>query len=165
MSEPNSDCPPAQPVPQHEWLMGHVGTWNVHCKFYMDPSQPPMEVRAKDTCVAHGRFFTVGRFEADMFGTPFSGIATVGYDPAQEVFVSTWIDTMSPHLFHFTGQLDAAGKVLEMTGRAPEPQSGQMTDWRTTEAHLDDGSRVMEMFMTVPGGPEIKLFTHHYVKA
>lgn len=164
-----SDAPPEanfpKPTPQHEWLMTRVGRWNVDCKFYMGPSQPPMEMKGTDVCEAHGPFFTIGRFEGDMFGMPFSGVTTMGYDPVAEQFVSTWIDTMNPWLYHFTGKLDAAGKVLEMKARAPEPHSRQLADWRTTEEQQADGSRVFEMFMTVPGGPEMKLFTHHYVKA
>ena len=42
-----------------------------------------MKVQATDTVEAHGRFFTVSRFQADMMGMPFEGISTVGYDPVR----------------------------------------------------------------------------------
>src|SRR5690606_36149654 len=124
------------------------------------PEQPPMELVGRDTIEAHGPFFTIGRFEADLMGMPFRGLATVGYDPVEEHFVSTWIDSMSPHLFRFTGKLDADGKVLEMTGRGPAPGAAVMTEWRSREEHLADGSRHVEMFVAMPGGDEMRLFEH-----
>ncbi|MBK8975773.1 MAG: DUF1579 domain-containing protein [Planctomycetes bacterium] len=160
------ESPLPQPTPEHEWLMTHVGEWIVDCAFYMDPSAPPLRVEARDTVEAFGRFFTIGRFRADMFGAPFEGIGTVGYDPRAEQFVSTWIDTMSPHLFHLTGHLGPDGRTLEMRGRAPEPNSGEPTDWRTVEQHVSPDERVFEMFMTLPQtGQEMKMFTHVYRRA
>lgn len=164
-SDSNPEAGFAKPSAEHAWLMSHVGTWKVHCEFYMDPSQPPMVVEATDTCEAHGPFFTVSRFEAEMFGMPFVGLAQMGYDPVREEYVSTWIDNVNPFMYQFAGRMDAAGEVLELRGRAPDPHSRTVTDWRTTERHLDDGSRVFEMFMTIPGGPEVQLFTHRYVRA
>ena len=164
MTESN-ECLPSQPTAQHAWIMQNVGTWTAHCKFFVGPDQPPMELVGEEKVEAHGAFFTVGRFAAEMMGMPFVGLATIGYDTYQEHFVSTWIDSMSPHLFHFTGQLDAAGEVLELTARAPAPMTGQMTDWRSREAHLADGSRRFELFVTMPGGGEMRLFEHRYVRA
>jgi hypothetical protein len=150
---------------QHEWLLSNVGKWNVDCTFYMDPSQPPMKLNATDVVEAHGRFFIVAKFAADMFGAPFHGIATTGYDPANEQFQSTWIDTMTPYLYVFTGQLDPSGKTLEFKGRAPNPMTQEMADWRTVEQRIDKDTRKFEMFMTTSDGHEIQLFTHVYERA
>jgi len=156
--------PQPQPTAEHERLAEHVGVWNVHCQFYMDPSQPPMEVQARETVEMHGAFWAVSLFEAEMFGAPFKGRATLGYDPEAQEYVSTWIDTMSPHLFKFTGNFDASGKVLEMSGEGFDCMTQTMTTFRTTEEHRDDGSRVFEMFMKMPDGAEWKLFTHVYTR-
>jgi hypothetical protein len=154
-----------KPTAEHEWLMTHLGRWIVDCSFYMDPSQPPMKVEGAELVEAHGQFFTVSTFTAQMMGMPFSGRATMGFDPVTKKFQSTWIDTFSPFLFHFTGTMDAAKKKLTMTGKAPAPQTQQMADWRTTEEHVDANTRKFEMFVTVPGQPEFKLFTHMYRRA
>ncbi|MEZ5966866.1 MAG: DUF1579 domain-containing protein [Planctomycetota bacterium] len=154
----------AKPTAEHEWIMSHLGRWIVDCSFYMDPAQPPMKVEATDTVEAHGQFFTIAKFQANMMGTPFAGVATLGYDPTTKQFQSTWIDTMSPFLFFFTGALDASKKVLTMKGRAPDPMTKQLTDWRTVEEHLDANSRKFEMFVSM-GGHEVKLFTQIYRRA
>lgn len=153
-----------QPTAEHDWIMSHLGRWIVDCSFYMDPSQPPMKVEATDTVEAHGRFFTIARFECSMMGMPFAGIATLGYDPTLKQFQSTWVDTMSPHMFFFTGTLDAGKKVLTMKARGPDPMTRQPTDWRTVEEHVDANTRKFEMFVNM-GGRDVKLFTHVYRRA
>ena len=164
-AEQTQDYAPPQPTTEHHQLAEHAGEWNVDCTFYMDPSQPPMEVRAKETIEMFGPFWTTSVFEADMFGAPFKGQATLGYEPHTGKYVSTWIDTMSPCYFQFTGQFDASGKVLEMSGRAKSIMSDDEASYRTTEEHVSPDERVFEMFTTLPDGTEIKMFRHVYKRA
>lgn len=156
---------PPQPTAAHKRLEEHAGRWKVAAKFYMDPSQPPMEIEATETIEMFGGFWTVSTFEADMFGAPFRGKATLGYDPIAEEYVSTWIDTMSPNFFKFTGNFDASGKVLEMSGEAYSMMTNELTRYRTTEEHKGPDERVLEMFVTAPDGSELKMFTHVYTRA
>ena len=162
MTEAEMQMP--QPTEEHKRLEENAGVWKVDCTFYMDPSQPPMKVEAKETVEMFGGFFTVSLFESEMFGMPFKGRATLGYEPATSQYVSTWVDTMTPQLFHFTGNVDDTG-TLVMTGRGLDCHSGSMADYRTTEKTNADGTRTFEMFMTPPGADEIKLFTHVYSRA
>jgi len=156
---------PPQPTAEHQRLAEHVGVWNVDCTFYMDPSQPPMETKGKDTVTMFGPFWTEAVFESEMFGAPFKGRATLGYDPEAKHYVSTWIDSMSPTFFHFTGNYDASGKVLEMRGEAYDCMMKRLTRYRTREENRSRNERVFEMFMTMPDGSEVQMFTHHYRRA
>lgn len=160
-------APPAMPQPtaEHKRLAELVGVWNVECDFYMDPSQPPLHVTARETVKSFGGFWTTSVFESEMFGAPYKGSCTLGYDSAKSEYVSTWIDTMSPSLFVFAGKYDASGKVLEMSGEGPDCTSGGMANYRTRDEHLSRDEHVFEMFMTMPGAPEMKLFRHHYRRA
>lgn len=163
--DPTATTPaPPQPTAEHKRLEEHCGVWNVACTFYMDPSQPPMEAQGVETIEMFGQFWTTSVFEADMFGAPFRGKATLGYDPQAGEYVSTWIDTMSPNFFCFRGNFDESGKVLAMTGEGYDCMSQQMTTYRTTEEHKDSGERVFEMFMKAPDGSEVKMFTHVYTR-
>ena len=152
-----------QPTAEHNRLREHAGTWHVHSTFYMDPSQPPMEVEAKETIEMFGDFWTRSLYEADMFGRPFQGTAMLGYDPQKKEYVSTWFDTMSPTLFKFSGNF--TGEVLEMKGRAYDCNLKAETNYRTTETHESPNKRVFEMFMELPDGTEAKIFTHVYTRA
>lgn len=159
------EMPMPQPTAEHARLAEHAGNWNVACTFYMDPSQPPMQVEACEKVEMFGAFWVTSTFEADMFGAPFKGRATLGYEPHAGEYVSTWIDTMSPAHFHLRGKFDAAGKVLEMRGRAFSVMTGGVADYRTTEEHVSRDERVFEMFTTLADGTEIKMFTHRYTRA
>ena len=163
--DPTAPPAPPQPTTEHEKLQEHCGTWNVDCTFYMDPSQPPMKVKGKETIEMFGGFWTTSVFEAEMFGAPFMGRATLGYDPFTKQYVSTWIDTMTPYLYHFTGNFDESGKVLRMSGEGNDCMTGGITTYRTTEEHKSKNERVFEMFMNLPDGTECKLFTHVYRRA
>ena len=152
-----------QPTPEHAKLMENAGDWNVESTFYMDPSQPPMKVDAKETIEAFGPFWTSGVYSADMFGHPFQGRSTLGYDPNQKCYVSTWIDTMSSTFFKFTGNFK--GDTLEMTGTGWDCQMNCEAQYRTTEEHKSPDERVFEMFVTMPDGNEMKMMTHVYRRA
>ena len=153
-----------QPTEEHQRLQESCGRWNVHCTFYMDGSQPPMEVEATETVEPLGGFWTHSLFECDMFGAPFQGRATIGYEPGAGEYVSSWFDTMTPAMFQFRGHFDAAGKVLEMTGEGYDCTTGSIARYRTTEERCDDGTRRFEMFLTREDGVETKLFTYLYTR-
>ena len=72
--------PMPQPTAEHKLLQDLVGNWKVACKFYMDPSQPPMETNATEKVDLIGDFWTVSRFETQMMGAPFVGCGIGGAD-------------------------------------------------------------------------------------
>jgi hypothetical protein len=156
---------PPQPTAEHEKLAEHVGVWNVDCTFYMDPSQPPLKSQATDTVEMFGPFWTQGNFRSDFFGVPYQGLATLGYDPGTGRYVSTWIDSMKPQMLYLTGGFDASGAVLEMTGESFDACTKQLTKYRTREEHRGRDERVFEMFMTLPDGNEVRMFTLAYTRA
>jgi hypothetical protein len=158
------EAPPMpQPTAEHRQLKELVGKWNVACKFYMDPSQPPMEATATDKVEMVGEFWTIAKFECSMMGMPFTGVATVGYEPHNGQYVSTWIDSMAPALFRLTGKLK--GETLEMKGDAWSCMTNSMLPHRTTEKRIGKDERLFELFCTMPGGKEIKMMSNHYKRA
>ena len=155
--------PMPQPTAEHKLLAEHAGTWKVHCKFYMEPGQPPMESEATETVEMVGPFWTVSKFESSMMGAPFVGRATVGYEPHAKRWVSTWIDGFTPSLFVFTGTL--SGDTLTMTGDGWSCMTNSVLKHRTTEKAISMNERLFEMFCTMPDGKEIKMMTNHYKRA
>jgi hypothetical protein len=152
-----------QPTAEHKLLKEHAGTWKVSCKFYMDPTQPPMEVEAKETVEMVGEFWTLSRHESSMMGMPFVGRATIGYEPHSGKYVSTWIDSCSPALCHFTGTIK--GDTLTMTGDAWSCMTQSVLKHRTTEKRISKNERIFEMFCTMPDGKEVNIMTNHYRRA
>jgi hypothetical protein len=155
--------PMPQPTAEHKLLKEHAGTWKVACKFYMDPSQPPMETSAVEKVDMIGEFWTVSRYESQMMGMPFHGSATMGYDPQSKQYVSTWVDSMMPTLCTFQGK--QKGDTIELTGEFFSCMTNSVLKHRTTEKHLGKNERIFEMFCTLPDGKEIKMMTNHYKRA
>jgi hypothetical protein len=154
-----------QPTKEHLRLRELAGTWNVECKFFMDPTQPPMTTEARETVEMFGEFWAVGRFEADLFGAPFQGRATMGYEPHNRRWVSTWIDHVSPHLYYFTGGYDPSGKILTMHGEGPDPRTGLPTEFHTVEETVDPNTRLFEMFVKLADGTDFRMFSYLYRRA
>ena len=155
--------PMPQPTAEHKLLKEHVGTWKVASKFYMEPGQPPMEANATEVVEAVGEFWTLSKYQVDFMGAPFLGRATVGYEPHAGRWVSTWIDSMSPVLFHLTGT--RKGDTLTMEGDAWSCMTNSVLKHRTTEKRISANEFVFEMFCTMPDGTEIKMMTNHYRRA
>ena len=155
--------PMPQPTAEHKLLAEHAGTWKVHCKFYMEPGQPPMETEAREVVEMVGPFWTASKFESNMMGMPFVGRATVGYEPHAKRWVSTWVDAMTPALFVFSGS--HKGDTLTMTGEAWSCMTNSVLKHRTTEKRISKDEFVFEMFATMPDGNEIKMMTNHYKRA
>jgi len=152
-----------QPTAEHRLLKEHAGRWKVACKFYMEPGQPPMEAEATETVEMVGEFWTLSKYESSFMGAPFVGRATMGYEPHAKRFVSTWVDSMAPVLFHFTGE--KKGDTITMKGKAWSCMTNSVLEHRTTEKHVSKDERIFEMFATMPGGDEVKMMTHHYRRA
>ena len=155
--------PMPQPTAEHKLLQDLVGNWKVACKFYMDPSQPPMETTGTEKVEKLGEFWAVARFETQMMGAPFAGLATTGYDPVAKQFVSTWIDSMMPVLCSLSGK--QKGDTIEMRGSFYSCMTNSVLAHRTTEKRIGKNERIFEMFCTMPDGKEIKMMTNHYKRA
>jgi hypothetical protein len=160
----DQNAPPMpEPTTEHRLLRDHVGTWNVACKFYMEPGQPPMESKATEAIEMVGDFWTISKFQSEVMGAPFVGRATMGYDPHTGRYVSTWIDSMSPVLFHLTGT--KKGDTITMEGNAFSCMTKSVLKHRTTLKYVGKNEQIFEMFCTMPDGKEIKMMTNHYRRA
>jgi len=155
--------PMPQPTAEHHHLAESAGKWKVACKFYMDPSQPPMETDATETVEMVGPFWTISKYESSMMGMPFVGRCTVGFEAHTGKYVSTWVDSFSSALFHFTGTRQ--GDTITMTGDAYSCMANAVLRHRTTEKYLGKNERLFEMFCTMPDGKEVKMMTSHYRRA
>jgi hypothetical protein len=129
----------------------------------MEPGQPPMEAKATETVELVGEFWTLSKYETNFMGMPFVGRATLGYEPHTGKWVSTWIDSMAPVLFHFTGE--KKGDTITMEGEAFSCMTNSVLKHKTVQKAISKNEYLFEMFCTMPDGNEIKMMTHHYTRA
>jgi hypothetical protein len=104
---------------EHAWLQQLVGEWTVSAEATMEPGAEPMQMESSESVRSIGGLWVLAEGSATYGGAPFTSIMTLGYDPKQEAFVGTWIDTMQPHLWSYRGKLDEARKVLTLETRGP----------------------------------------------
>lgn len=162
MSETTEQQMP-QPTAEHQRITAMAGKWKVHCTFWMDPSQPPMECDATETFEAVGPFWVVSKYETDFMGMPFVGRCSMGYDPHRKVYVSTWVDCMTPVLFSFTGNMK--GDTLVMTGEAWSCRTNGPAKYRTTNQAKGKDEWTFEMFEAGKDGKEMKTMRMVYKRA
>jgi hypothetical protein len=146
-----------KPGKEHALLKSLTGEWIVSGKFFMDPSQPPMEIKGMETGKMElGGFWLLSEFKSEMFGAPFEGRSTMGYSPAKKKYVGTWVDSMVPHLFVTEGEADAAGKVITMVGDGLDPATGKSSKERWVIEVKSDELHTMTFYNNGSDGKERK---------
>ncbi len=101
----------------HSWLAKGAGTWKGPSRNWPAPNAEPMSSEATMTSRMElgGRFLMNDmRTEWPQIGT-FEGRATLGYDVAQRMFVSSWVDNMGTGMMTGNGQLSDDRKTLTLS--------------------------------------------------
>lgn len=128
-----------KPSPEHAVLKKYVGNWDVTMNF--------MGTSAKcvQTSKMVGDFWNHCVFEGELMGMKFTGHSMTGFDPSKKKYVSTWVDTMSPHPMAMEGTFDEKAKTMTQTG-AGVGMDGKPTKNKTVDTWSSDDSYKMQMF-------------------
>jgi hypothetical protein len=129
-SVPQDAPQPPEPQKEHEWLQQLVGEWETEGEALTEPDKPPVKTKGTESNRSIGGFWVQGEHKGDFFGTPFTGIVTLGYDAGKKKYIGTWIDSVLPHLWKYEGTLDAAGKILTLETEGPGHEAGKMAKYR-----------------------------------
>ena len=123
--------PPQFPGPEkeHEWLQRFEGEWTTEAKASMGPDLPPVECQGTISSRMIGGRWIINEMHGEAMGTPMTGVQTIGYDPQRKKYVGTWIDSMTNHLWHYEGTVDADGKTLTLEADGPN----MMAEGKTTK--------------------------------
>lgn len=135
------EMPP--PTEEHEWLQKFVGDWESDIRVFMEPDAPPMEVKATESFRSIGGFWVIGEINGEMMDAPFVGAFTVGYDPAEEKYIGTWVDSMNSFLWEYEGSVDETGTILTMEAQGPCPMRPGLTTFRDVTEFKSDDHRVV----------------------
>ncbi|MCR6630012.1 MAG: DUF1579 family protein [Magnetospirillum sp.] len=139
-------CPMnAEPVEQHQWLQQLVGNWRFEGEASMGPDQPADHFSGSETVRPLGKLWTVAEGECAAPDGPMRSQMTLGYDPAQNAFVGTFVGSMMTHLWVYRGQLDEAGKVLTLTTEGPDfsSESGGMAAFEDVITLVSENERTL----------------------
>lgn len=161
--QPMDAMPMPKPSPEHAMLKQAVGTWDIAVKMYMQPGAPPTEGKAVETARMIGEFWVITDYQGSMFGMPFSGSATMGFDPSSRKYVSTWIDSASPYVHHASGTYDEATKTLTSHGQGMDA-SGQVMKSKMVQKTIDDDHCQFQMYAIMPDGSEFLWMDSMYTR-
>jgi hypothetical protein len=154
------------PGAMHQKMAKWDGKWDSDITLWMAPGAPPQKTKstALNKMVMNG-LYQESTHSGNMMGMPFNGKGTLGYDNLRNVFVSTWIDNMGSGIMYLEGPMDETGKIIMLKGKMTDPGTGYMTDVRETMTLKDDNTQVMEMFVAMPGGKEMKTMEIKFTRA
>jgi hypothetical protein len=149
---------------QHRWLQQLVGEWTMEGEGDMGPDQPPFKSTGTEKVIALGELWIVGEGAGNM---PDGGAAqmrlTLGYDPAQQAFVGSWIGSMMTHMWVYKGQLDAAKKVLTLdTEGASMTGDGSTARYQDVITLVDANTRTLHSQTPGPDGKWNRFMTATY---
>jgi hypothetical protein len=149
---------------EHDWLQKLVGNWTAEMECVMGPDQPPMKSKGTESTRSIGGLWTQGEGKGDTpDGTPVTSFMTLGYDPARQRFVGTFIASMMTHMWVYEGTLDAGGKVLTLDTEGPVfGAEGKMTKYKDIITVVDDNHRILTSRMLGDDGQWTEFMTAHY---
>lgn len=156
-----------EPHAQHDWLQRLVGTWTSEMSCQMGPDQPPMTSTGIDRVESLGGLWVICAGEGTMpDGGPAYSRMTLGYDPARQRFVGTFVASMMTHLWIYDGVLDAAGEVLTLDTEGPcMAGDGRMVKYQDVITFLSDDHRTLTSRMLGDDGVWNEFMTAHYRRA
>jgi Protein of unknown function (DUF1579) len=134
-----------EPTKEHRWLQRLLGNWTSEMDCPAGPDQPAGTVRGTETVRSIGDLWVVCEGKADMpGGGTGTTVMTLGYDPARQKFVGTFIGSMMTHMWVYEGTLDAAGNVLTLDTEGPrfDGKDG-MAKYKDVIELPDDTNRVL----------------------
>lgn len=164
-----AEGPPEFPgaVPEHDLLKRFVGSWVSESECSTGPDSEPMNNQGEVTSRMLGERWVINEMTIQAGGTEVVGVQTIGYDPAKDKYVGTWVDSMQNHLWVYEGSYDEATKTLTLEAMGPNLMAGGgLIPFRDTyrfvsddliesrsEARDDDGEWVTFMTGTMRRNP------------
>jgi hypothetical protein len=110
----------AEPQQEHAWLQKLVGEWSFKGDCTMGPDQPAMTSIGLCSVRSLGGFWILAEGQGDMpGGGPMASIITLGYDPARQRFIGTFVASMMTHLWFYDVTLDGGRRVLTLDTEGP----------------------------------------------
>ncbi|RIK88342.1 MAG: hypothetical protein DCC67_00845 [Planctomycetota bacterium] len=117
---PAAETPAApQPTKEHQLLAQFAGQWKSRAETMPAPGQVPIVCEGTETARMLGGYWLVAEGQGDMLGQPVTSLLTIGYDPAKQKYVGTFICSVAADLWQYEGAMDPSGKKLTLHAEGP----------------------------------------------
>lgn len=143
-----------QPTVYHKEMAREVGEWDAKCTMWQSPDAEPVESTGSETISMLGSMWTVGKFDGDFAGMPFTGHSQLGYDPVEKEYIGTWIDSISPYMMSMRGTYDPQTHKLEMATQGRDWMTNEPCAGRVVTTYHTNDSKTFEMYGPDKSGKE-----------
>lgn len=156
----------AKPQKEHEWLQRFVGEWTFEGEANMEPGKPPQKFTGTESVRSLGGLWILAEGQGEVpcpEGGHATTLMTLGYDPAKQRYVGTFVGSMMTCMFSYEGTLDPAGTTLTLDTEGPD----MMTEGKTAkyqdviEARSDD-HRILKSRVLGSDGNWHEIMSAHY---
>ena len=128
--------------PEHQWLAQLAGQWESTGEANI-PGADPLTCTGSEDAHMLGDLWLISEGEGSMMGHTVNTQLTLGYDPDQQKFVGTWIDSSSGYMWKYEGTLDERTQTLTLDTRGPSMVNpGEQANYRETIQLLEDGQKL-----------------------
>ena len=129
----------AKPQPEHQWLDQLVGEWKFEhdCKM---PDGSRATAQGVMTCRSLGGLWLICESTGDSPDGAWSSIMTLGFDPAQNQYVGTFVASMMANIWPYHGVPDATGKMLPLNSEGPRFDGKGIGKYRDTIEIIDSNT-------------------------
>jgi len=126
----------SKPTAEHEFLQQMVGEWTYESECSMGPDKPAEKFSGTETVRSIGGLWVIGEGRGKMpDGDDATMIITLGYDPATEKYVGTWLGSMMTRLWVY--DITRVGNTLNMDAHGPSMEDSTKT------AHYRDAIEIV----------------------
>jgi hypothetical protein len=156
---------PELPKPQkeHAWLEQFTGEWDSEM-LAKPPGQEVVKIKGEEHSRMLGGFWLMGENKSEMFGMPYIGIMTLGYDAKTKKYIGTWVDSMGDTLWKYTGTAEGNKLTLETKGPCPLKPPGTMVNFRETLELKDKDHKVFTSSIQEDDGSWTQMMTINYTR-
>ena len=152
----------AEPGPMQKWLTQLEGEWTSEAKDTASGSEATDKGAMTSKMVMGGRFLQM-EYDGRWHGKFFKGGGFLGYNNVDKRFESAWVDSGGSMISFMTGQADASGKVLTLTGEVTDPTTGKKAMMREVLTILGKDAHKTEFFIPADG-KEMKIMEINYTR-
>lgn len=153
----------AEPEKEHRWLQQLLGDWTYESEGLCGEGEGPRKASGTERVREIGGLWVVAEGEGEMpGGGPARTMITLGYDPAKQRYVGTFVGSMMSCLWVYDGSLDATGRVLTLDTTGPSMDGGGMARYQDVIEIRSPDHRVLTARVEGPDGAWRELMTAHY---
>jgi len=153
-----------EPQKEHAWLQDLIGEWTFEGQATMEPGKPPEKFKGAESVRGLGGLWILGEGTSEMpGGCVGSTLTTLGYDPAKNKYVGTFIASMMTHLFVYEGAMDKTGSTLTLQTQGPHMAAeGKLAQYKDVIELKGSAHRVLRSYMLDDNGEWHRFMTADY---